>query len=103
VVGTDWGLSQVEFTITPQMLITIGSAAGVIIGFFKIYNKAFKMFDHQKEQDAKIAAIDKGQTAILEALLGVLNGQIEQGLNGTTHEARDKLQAYLIERGARHD
>lgn len=85
--------------ITWQTIVTAASVLAAVIAILKAYNSVYDLVKHQKEQDTRIAAIDKGQTAVLEALLGVLNGQIEQGCNGQTHAARDKLQAYLVERG----
>lgn len=85
-------------TINLSTIITLASALTALGVFAKLYNKCYNLVLHQKEQDSRIEALAKNDTAVMRALLGVLDGLIEQGCNGAVHSARDELQKHLTER-----
>lgn len=82
--------------ITLQGIITAGGAIGAIIALGKIYNSFYDLIKHQKDQDKTIAELKANDTAVMSALLGVLDGLIEQGCNGAVHKARDELQKHIL-------
>lgn len=86
-------------TINFQTLITLSAAVGAIGVFVKLYNRCYDLVKHQREQDKQIDSVRDDNKAVMAALLGVLDGLIEQGCNGTVHGARDALQKHIIERG----
>jgi len=87
--------------INLQTIITLAAAASAIGVFAKLYNKCYDLVRHQHDQDNRINALEKNDTAVMRALLGVLDGLIEQGCNGTVHAARDELQRHLTERSTK--
>lgn len=66
----------------------IGTIGGMIAALFRLFRRFEKLETqaaHRKE-DSEI---------LLETMVGVLDGLIEQGANGPCHDARDKLVKYL--------
>lgn len=79
-------------TIDVQNLVVVlglvGTIAGMIAALYNLFarfEKLERQATHRKE-DSKI---------IFKALVGVLDGLIEQGCNGPCHEARDMVVEYL--------
>lgn len=83
-------------TINLQTLITLSAAVGAIGVFVRLYNRCYDLVKHQREQDKSIESLKDDNTAVLAALLGVLDGLIEQGCNGAVHSARDDLQKHIL-------
>lgn len=90
-------------TITGQTLITLAGVLGAIGVFARLYNKCYDLVKHQREQDNRITEVTNDNKAVMAALLGVLDGLIEQGCNGAVHKARDELQKHIIERGSKNE
>lgn len=67
------------------LLGTIGGMIAALFRLFRRFEKLERQAAHRKE-DSEI---------LLETMVGVLDGLIEQGCNGPCHEARDKLVQYL--------
>lgn len=82
--------------ISFQTIITLGAVVGAIGVFVRLYNKCYDLVKHQHEQDKTIATLEGDNKAVMAALLGVLDGLIEQGCNGAVHSARDELQKHIL-------
>lgn len=79
-------------TIDVQALVVVLGLVGTIGGMITALYRLFRRFEKLETQ----AAHRKEDTEILlETMVGVLDGLIEQGCNGPCHEARDKLVKYL--------
>ena len=112
------------FYITMETVKNISVWLGVLTALGGIAWKLFSWVNHQKEQDAKLLALEaelkelrehheddmkklrnetndavkkiqEEQTIIVYGLLASLKGQHEQGLNGPVTEAIDKLEKHI--------
>lgn len=66
----------------------LGTIGGMIVALFRLFSR-FEKLERQaahRKEDSEI---------IFKALVGVLDGLIEQGCNGPCHEARDMVVEYL--------
>ena len=79
-------------TIDVQNLVVvlglIGTIAGMIAALFRLFRRFEKL-------EAQAAHRKEDSEILLETMVGVLDGLIEQGCNGPCHDARDKLVKYL--------
>ena len=82
-------------TISWQALLTLASVVGVVIAFFKYYNKGYDMVKHQKEQDEAIKSIREEQALMTFGILACLKGLHEQGANGPVTDAIEKFEKHL--------
>ena len=79
-------------TIDVQSLVVvlglIGTIGGMIAALFRLFSRFAKL-------EAQAAHRQEDSTILLESVMGILDGLIEQGGNGPCHEARDKLVKHL--------
>ena len=73
-------------------LASLLAALGTIVGFIVA---AYKYFERDKKQTAKIHAIQEEQTMICFGVLACLKGLKEQGCNGPVSEALTMLEKHL--------
>lgn len=94
------------------MIVAICGAVTGIAAIVALVWKLFAWVNHQKEQDATIAALQKQvitqqhscakeQTLIVYGLLACLKGLQEQGCNGPVSAAICKLEKHINQRA--HD
>ncbi|WP_303997220.1 hypothetical protein [Desulfovibrio piger] len=78
-----------ETILTLAKLITaLGTIAGICVA-------VYKFVERDKQQVAKIQAIQKEQTLICYGVLACLKGLKEQGCNGPVTDALDKIEKHL--------
>ncbi len=66
----------------------VGTIGGMIAALFRLFRRFEKL-------EAQAAHRKEDSEILLETMVGVLDGLIEQGCNGPCHAARDKLVKYL--------
>lgn len=71
-----------------KLIGSVSTIAGIIIA-------AYKFFERDKKQTAKIHAIQEEQTMICFGVLACLKGLKEQGCNGPVTEALNMLEKHL--------
>lgn len=95
-----------EFTITPQSIITAGAVAAAVVALVGYTLKIHKWFLKQGQQDTDIKklhethdndmlAIKEEQTLLVYGILACLKGLKEQGCNGPVTEAIGKIEKHL--------
>ena len=88
-------------TITPQNLITAAAVLAAVIAIFGYYNKAYKWYQKQEQQDKDINSIKADNTMLTYGVLACLKGLHEQGCDGPVDEAITKFEKYLNQKA--HD
>lgn len=88
-------------TITPQNLITAAAVLAAVIAIFGYYNKAYKWYQKQEQQDKDINSIKADNTMLTYGVLACLKGLHEQGCDGPVYEAITKFEKYLNQKA--HD
>lgn len=79
-------------TIDVQNLVIVLGLLGTIGGMLAALFRLFRRFE---KLEAQAAHRKEDSEIIFKALVGVLDGLIEQGCNGPCHGARDMLVEYL--------
>ena len=82
-------------TISAESIITSSSVLAALIAIFGVIFSVYRWYLRQGKQDEDIAKIKEENTLICFALSACLDGLIQLGTNGMTHEAKDKLDKHL--------
>lgn len=82
-------------TITPQNLITAAAVIAAAVAIFGYYNKAYRWYQKQEQQDKDIKAIKREQTMVVYALSACLDGLGQLGANHVVPVAKEKLDKYI--------
>ena len=82
-------------TVTAETVIAAGAVLAAVTAIFGVIFAVYRWYLKQGRQDEEIANIKEENTLICFALSACLDGLIQLGTNGMTHEAKDKLDKHL--------
>mgnify|MGYP001089570380 CR=1 FL=1 len=97
-------ISIVELSVFIGALVTIWGAIALIYKPISNFIRRLERLErHQVYQNADIADSMEQREVMLSALMGLLNGMIEQGLNGEVTKAHCEMLEYMKKRPFRQN